>query len=116
MEKTAFKKDKYRQARGGYSRFLNITCHHCDAKVLVYQKDGPGDLKRMYLDRIVSPENLANLQTLPIGKVPELVCTKCKYILAIPYVYPKEKRNAFRLFMGAVNKKVTTFPNTKKNS
>lgn len=108
MKKTTFKKDSYRQARGDYSRFLNITCHHCDAHVLVYQKDGPGELKRMYLDRIFALEKLANLQNLPIKKVPELVCSKCKYTLAIAYVYSKEKRNAYRLFVGAVNKKVTT--------
>ncbi len=105
--KTKFKKDKYRQARGGYSRFLEVSCHHCDKVILIYQKDGPGELKRMYLDRIIAPESLVTLQTLPISKVSELVCPKCKYILAIAYVYPKEKRNAFRLFVGAVNKKVT---------
>ena len=108
MKKSDFKKDIYREARGGYSRFLEISCHHCDKKTLIYQKDGPGELKRMYLDRIVSPENLAKLQTLSIKNTPNLICTKCKYILAIPYVYPKEKRNAYRLFVGAVNKKVTT--------
>lgn len=107
MEKIIFKKDKYRKARGDYSRFLDITCHHCDTQVLIYQKDGPGDLKRMYLDRIVGPENLTNLQNLAIAQVPQLTCKKCKYVLAIPYVYPKEKRNAYRLFVGAINKKVT---------
>jgi len=108
MEKLNFKKDKYRKVRGGYSRFLEISCHHCNKKTLIYQKDGPGELKRMYLDRIVLPQNIAQTQKLSIEKVPNLVCTKCKYILAIPYVYPKEKRNAYRLFVGAVNKKVTT--------
>ena len=107
MQKIDFKKDEYRKNRGGYSRFLGITCHHCDNKILIYQKDGPGDLKRMYLDRIMFPENLVELQKLPIKKVPNLICSKCKYILAIPYIYPKEKRNAYRLFVGAVNKKVT---------
>ena len=107
MQKVAFKKDIYRKARGGYSRFLQITCHHCDNKILVYQKDGPGELKRMYLDRIVSPENLIRLQKLSIKKIPDLICNKCKYILAIPYIYPKEKRNAYRLFVGAINKKIT---------
>lgn len=62
----------------------------------------------MYLDRIVSPENIMKLQKFSINKIPNLVCTKCKYILVIPYVYPKEKRNAYRLFVGAVNKKIIT--------
>lgn len=107
MKKINFKKDKYREARGGYSRFLNVSCHHCSANILTYQKDGPGELKRMYLDRIVSPDRLVNLQKLPVSKIPNLTCLKCKYIIAIPYVYPKEKRNAFRLFVGAITKKVT---------
>lgn len=107
MKKVNFKKDKYRESRGGYSRFLNIFCHHCGIKILTYQKDGPGDLKRMYLDRIVTPDNLVKLKNLPIKSIPNLICPRCKYVIAIPYVYPKEKRNAFRLFVGAIIKKVT---------
>src|SRR5680860_691673 len=109
MKKIDFKKDIYREKRGGYSRFLEVSCHHCDKKTLIYQKDGPGELKRMYLDRIVSPENIMKLQKFPIKKVPNLVCSKCKYTLAMPYVFPKEKRNAYRLFVGAVNKKVIKY-------
>ena len=76
-----FKSDKYRKTRGGYSRFLNVLCEHCGAKILVYQKDGPGPLKRLYLDRIFAPVNFANFQKLPITKVPNLVCSKCKTVL-----------------------------------
>lgn len=99
------KSDKYRKARGGYSRFLNIFCEHCGAKVLVYQKDGTGPLKRLYLDRIFAPKGLVNFQTM--SKMPNLVCSKCKTVLAIPYMYKKENRNAYRLFVGAVTKKIT---------
>lgn len=102
-----FLKDKYSESRGGYSRFLNVFCHHCGTKILTYQKDGPGDLKRIYLDRIIRPDSLVKLQKLPIKKVPNLICTKCKYIIAIPYVFPKEKRNALRIFAGAITKKIT---------
>ena len=104
---TKLKSDKYRKARGGHSRFLNIHCEHCDAKTLVYQKDGPGPLKRLYLDRIFAPENLANFQKLPINKIPNLTCSKCKSVLAIPYIYQKEQRKTFRLFVGAVTKNIT---------
>jgi len=104
---TKLKSDKYRKARGGHSRFLNVLCEHCGAKILVYQKDGPGPLKRLYLDRIFAPENLANFQKLPISKIPNLTCSKCKSVLAIPYIYPKEQRKAFRLFVGAITKKIT---------
>lgn len=102
-----FKSDKHRKARGGYSRFLNVLCEHCGAKILVYQKDGPGPLKRLYLDRIFAPENLLNFQKLSINKVPNLVCQKCKTLLAIPYIYKKEDRKAYRLFVGAITKKIT---------
>ena len=101
------KSDKYRKARGGYSRFLNVLCEHCGAKILVYQKDGPGPLKRLYLDRIFAPENLANVQKLSINKITNLTCSKCKSILAVPYIYKKEQRKAYRLFVGAVTKKIT---------
>lgn len=73
----------------------------------MYQKDGPGPLKRLYLDRIVSPQNLADKQKYAISKIPKLVCSGCKRTLGVAYIYPKEKRSAFRLFVGAVTKKVT---------
>lgn len=109
MQKSQFKTDQYRDARGGHSRFLNVMCEHCTASVLVYQKDGPGELRRLYMDRIVAPKNLAGLQNKKLRDISELKCSKCKRILGIPYVYEKEKRKAFRIFVGAVTKKVTTF-------
>lgn len=51
----------------------------------------------MYLDRIVESGNVA-------GK--SLVCGKCKHLLGVRYIYEKEKRPAFRLFEGAVTKKI----------
>jgi len=107
MNKNKFKKDKYRELRGGYSRFFNIFCHHCGTKILTYQKDGSGELKRMYMDRIIAPKHLVNLQDLPIEDIPNLLCTKCKYTIAVSYIYPKEKRKTFRLFAGAITKKIT---------
>ena len=52
MEKIEFKQDKYKKDRGGYSRLLEIKCQKCDNIVALYQKDGPGLLKRLYIDRI----------------------------------------------------------------
>jgi len=106
MEKLELKKDKYKKARGGYSRLLEIKCEKCGNPVALYQKDGPGALKRMYVDRIFSPEKLANLQNVAIKKISNLICSKCKQIIGIPYIYQKEKRPAFRLFEGSVTKKV----------
>jgi len=101
------KKDKYKEARGSYSRFLEVRCDHCLAVVCKYQKDGPGELKRMYLDRIVWPEKLIKLQGKPLKQIPQLDCPDCKRWLAVPYVYQKEKRLAFRIFVGALKTKIT---------
>jgi ribosomal protein S27E len=89
--------DKFRKARGGYARLLEIRCEKCKTLLCLYQKDGPGPLKRMYIDRIVKTYAEA-------GK--KLVCHKCGHVLGIRYVYEKEKRPAFRLFEGSVKKKI----------
>ena len=106
MKKLTFKHDKYKKVRGGYSRFLEIHCAQCDHLVAIYQKDGPGLLKRIYLDRIFSPENLTRLENLPFKKIPPFVCPHCKRVLGIPFTYEKEQRLSFRLFEGSVTKKV----------
>jgi|SRR3989344_2513365 len=92
-----FKKDKFRKSRGSYSRWLEIFCESCKKHILFYQKDGPGILKRLYIDQIVETRhNLAK----------NLVCKKCKSILGVSNIYKKEKRLVYRLFVGAVNKKI----------
>ena len=97
MENIKLKKDRYRRARGGYSRLLKISCERCGNVVALYQKDGPGPLKRMYVDRIVESYAKAGVN---------LVCHKCGHVLGIRYIYEKEKRFAFRLFEGSVTKKI----------
>ncbi|MDD2656483.1 MAG: hypothetical protein PHQ18_02860 [Patescibacteria group bacterium] len=108
MKKTSFsfKKDKYKTVRGSHSRLLNIYCRKCENIIAIYQKDGPGNLRRMYMDRIFNPEELTGLQSLNIKDVPILKCKKCNEILGTPYIYPKEKRKAFRLYQDAVIKKI----------
>lgn len=106
MKKIILKKDKYKSARGGYSRLLNIYCRKCENIVVVYQKDGPGNLRRLYLDRIFEPTEMAGLQSLNLSDIPALKCKKCGEILGAPYIYIKEKRKAFRLYQDAVIKKI----------
>jgi hypothetical protein len=74
--------------------------------IFFYQKDGPGILKRMYLDRIYESSKYSNLENLPPTKIPQFVCPNCKQLIGIPYIYEKEKRLAFRLFVGGVQKKI----------
>lgn len=65
---------------------------------MVYQKDGPGILKRLYLDRIAFPNDFNGKR--------ELVCKKCKTVLGVPMNYKKENRAAYRVFVGAITKRV----------
>lgn len=93
-----FKKDKYQKARGGTSKFLNIYCANCKEFLLLYQKDGPGPLKRLYLDRIFEPEELSRWQEIKnITDVPVLTCKNCKTVIGTPYIYEKENRHAILL-------------------
>ena len=96
--KLSFKNDRFKKNRGGYSRWLSLSCEKCKNQIMIYQKDGPGILKRLYLDRIIFPYNLKGKE--------KLECDKCKTILGIHTIYQKENRPAYRLFAGAVNKKI----------
>lgn len=97
MAKSILKNDKYRKARGGHARLLDVSCAKCNTHLFYYQKDGPGILKRTYIDRMLDSK---------IGKS-NLVCPKCKELLGVAMVYKKENRPAIRLFVGAVSKKIS---------
>lgn len=91
------KNDKYKKTRGGYSRLLQISCQKCGSAICLYQKDGPGNLRRMYMDRIVEPKvSLARK---------DLTCSK-GHLIGVKIIYEKEKRPAFRLFVDSVSKKI----------
>ena len=91
-------RDKYRSARGGHSRILDVRCDHCDTHVAFYQKDGPGMLKRMYLDRILDVSRVMD----------DLSCPGCSRTLASLITYAKEGRPAYRLYAGSVAKKTVS--------
>lgn len=95
--KFKLKRDRYMSARGGTAAFYNIYCAHCRRWLLLYQKDGPGNLFRLYLDRIHAPENLAESKGL--------TCSHCKASVGVPMIYKLENRPAFRLIPGAIIKK-----------
>ncbi len=101
------KRDSYSRARGGDSRFLNIVCCACHAHVALYQKDGPGALLRMYVDRIFAPPTLAELKGKALDKkaLPNLLCPQCNVLIATPMVYEPENRLAFRMVPGSFGKK-----------
>ena len=97
MSKSVFKNDKYRKKRGGYSRLLQISCQKCDSLICLYQKDGPGNLRRMYINRIFDPKISLSRK--------DLTCSK-GHLLGVKTIYKKEKRPAFRLFVDSVIKKI----------
>lgn len=103
--KIAFKKDRFRKARGGTSRLLDISCSKCSHHICYYQKDGPGILKRMYLDRIFESK-YQELDSNNLKDLPQFTCINCKELLGTPMIYDKENRPAFRLFAGTITKKV----------
>ena len=91
-----FKKDNYSKARNSYSRLINVICRKCTHLIFVYQKDGPGNLRRLYYDRIYNLKDETEI----------LKCNNCQEILGTPYIYEKENRKAFRIYQDAVVKKI----------
>ncbi|MFA6572027.1 MAG: hypothetical protein WCT77_12415 [Bacteroidota bacterium] len=103
--KYKYKKDRYVRARGGSSRFLSLSCSNCGAYLMLYQKDGSGNLLRLYLDRIFEPDELVDLQVkFDRATLPNLRCLECNKLIGTPMVYEPEKRLAYRLQKGSVIK------------
>ena len=101
------KSDKYTKARGGNSKFNIISCLSCKKEIFLYQKDGPGKLLRMYLDKFVAPQEFVK-ELKKISKKSEmkgLKCYCCGELLAVPMIYEKENRLAYRLINGKVTRK-----------
>lgn len=91
------KNDRYKKTRGGRSRLLQISCQKCTSPLCLYQKDGPGNLRRMYMDRIIEPNvSLARK---------DFTCEN-GHLVGVKIIYEKERRPAFRLFVDSVIKKI----------
>ncbi len=98
-----FKNDRYVNARGGNSHFLDLYCSKCGQHLALYQKDGRGSLLRTYLDRFFEPQELSALQFKYGNKndVPSLKCSSCSALIGVPMLYERERRLAFRLLYGS---------------
>lgn len=98
------KKDKWFRDRQSTCVVLGIRCSKCGKEVLLYQKDGRGALKRLYLNRILSPETLASLQdTIQNEKQMKMLKCGCGENIGIPMLH-REGRLAFRLIPGSFTK------------
>ncbi len=76
---------------------MAISCEKCGEQICLYQKDGPGNLRRMYIDRIIEPN-------VSIARK-DLACSN-GHLLGVKIIYEKEDRAAFRLFVEAVKKRI----------
>src|SRR5882762_7979208 len=99
MSHMEWKNDPYRQARGGYARLLAVSCATCGTHLFSYQKDGPGLVKRLYVDRIYQSSMYEGLQDRALQDLRPLLCPHCGEYLGMPMIYQKEQRLAFRLFV-----------------
>lgn len=88
------KKDIYLNKRGNTFKIYKVYCENCRAFLFRYQKDGPGILKRLYLDRIEEIK-----ETHLEGR-----CHQCEKSFGVVYIYPKEKRPSIRLFVESIKK------------
>lgn len=88
------KKDRYVKVRDGETKLLFITCSNCDEPVMIYQKDGRGNLLRCYEDRIHWAASRID------GSI---ICGSCDNVLANPMIYAPEKRMAYRLIPGKLH-------------
>jgi ribosomal protein S27E len=104
--KYAIRKDGYLKARGNTAKFLRIKCSKCDRDILLYQKDGPGSLIRLYKDRIAAPPELVAEQGGISAKdeMRGLACPNCGSLVAVPMIYEPEKRLAYRVIPGTIRK------------
>ena len=91
------KTDSYRISRGGYSRLVRLFCNSCSGYLALYQKDGPGSLRRLYIDR---------LHASKIDAATTLAsCSHCAEQIGVFGIYKKESRPIIRLFVDSVQKK-----------
>src|SRR2546427_11606066 len=90
MSPMNWKNDTYRKARGGYARLFAVSCATCGTHLFSYQKDGPGIVKRLYLDHIYQSNAYTGLQHRALQHLPQLLCPHCGEHLGIPMIYQKE--------------------------
>ncbi len=87
-QKIKIKRDKFFRKRGSYARIIQVKCAKCGKLLFLYQKDGPGWLKRCYFNRIISPNNYSNTKKL-----------ECCQVIGTLMIH-KDGRPAFNLIRG----------------
>lgn len=119
MTKHKPKNDSYRRSRGGTTRFFDLYCSKCGGHLLLYQKDGPGNLLRLYFDRIFEPSAfVSKLRVRTPKDAPSLRCPNCTNNIGTPMLYEREKRLSYLLRPGSFMKLRSdgTFPPPRPNA
>ena len=89
-----FSNDHFKTRRGGTSKWLMVSCRECQADLFVYQKDGTGQLLRIYLDRIFSAlSGQRPYKGFTEQQLGALVCLRCDTMIGVPMTYKKYAEN-----------------------
>ncbi|MEP5338118.1 MAG: hypothetical protein ABJL44_15445 [Algibacter sp.] len=97
------RKDRYYRVRGATTQLYWISCTKCKEKICIYQKDGKGNLFRLYADRLIVLLNGIKLKDEKGNTKKNLVCS-CMNVLAVLMYYKRESRMAYRLIKGRIIK------------
>lgn len=111
------KQDQFSKNRGGESLLLKLSCRNCHTQLMIYQKDGEGDLKRCYFDRIywlkIPSNNSNNPSTILINPTETelnyynlITCSHCQTVIGYPSIYLPEKRLALQLEAQALQEEI----------
>lgn len=101
-----FTKDRAYRRRGGSAEWLLLDCVSCKSNLAFYQKDGPGNILRLYLDRISDSDGDRPYKQTPFNQVRNLGCYACNALIGVPLLYDKDPqpRPAIRLVQPGVEK------------
>ncbi len=101
-----FKIDSSYKRRGGTAYWYIIKCKHCGRILCLYQKDGKGNLYRLYADRIVDGDGRRPLSELNTNFHGSLACPSCGIVFAVSMIYEKDiyQRLAFRLIPPGISR------------
>lgn len=106
--KWKIRRDRFYRKRGATAQILVITCSRCGEYICNYQKDGNGNLHRLYLDRILHNSSqfcfTDDSNYYDIKQLKNMIC-RCSHLLAVPMLYKKEQRPAYRIIKGSIHKK-----------
>lgn len=108
-----FDRDSSYKHRGGSAKWLLLKCGVCKEELSLYQKDGPGNLLRLYLDRLTSTDGERPFKQVEIDRMQPLSCLACESVIGVPMVYEKDAnpRPAIRLINSGVDKTLITTKN-----